>query len=285
MLNRMRNDAGQERQNQRAQQLFVALRPGGQHALRLLRIALGELDRLLHLLIAIRRHLLLLPDGRTVPSFREFGYKVMMLVEIFADFVCPWCWIGRRRLEQALQLRRDLPFEIAWRPFRLNPELPAEGMDRAAYLEAKFGRGDRIQGMHASMQRLGAELGLEFHFDRIQRTPNTLTAHRLVRLADRQSRADALAERLYAAYFRDGLDIGQTETLVELAEAAGLDRGEAKRFLDSDEELQTVAAMDAVARQNINGVPFFVFDRRYSLAGAQDPQAFLPVFDALRAET
>jgi predicted DsbA family dithiol-disulfide isomerase len=205
-----------------------------------------------------------------------------MLVEIFADFVCPWCWIGRHRFLQALGQRPDLPVELAWRPYRLNPNLPPEGMDRARYIAAKFGEGPRVDAMYTLLTQIGSELGLDFAWDRIERAPNTLAAHRLVRLADRSGLADAMVERLFTAYFREGADLGDPQSLALLAGETGLDAGEVARFLAGDEERAAVLAADGAARRHIDGVPYYVFDRRFALAGAQDSEAFLPVLDAIR---
>jgi predicted DsbA family dithiol-disulfide isomerase len=205
-----------------------------------------------------------------------------MLVEIFADFVCPWCWVGRQRLERALAGRRGPAAELAWRPFQLNPALPAEGVDRNSYLAAKFGSGPHLDNMTRMLAEAGSEVGLDFAFERIGRTPNTLAAHTLMRLADRHGLGHALSDRLFRAYFHDGIDIGDAVELVRLAVATGLDGGEAAAFLQHREERQLVAARDEAARRSISGVPYFVFDRRYALAGAQHEAAFLPVFDALR---
>lgn len=206
-----------------------------------------------------------------------------MLVEIFADFVCPWCWIGRHRFLHALERRPGMAIEIAWRPYRLNPSLPPEGMDRKLYIASKFGDGPRIDAMYAMMTRVGRELGLDFAWDRIERTPNTLLAHRLVRFAERSGRADALVEGLFGAYFRDGVDIGDEAALRDLAQQVGLDAREAATFLAGDDEQAAVVAADGAARRHVDGVPYYVFDRRFALAGAQDSEAFLPVFDAVRA--
>jgi predicted DsbA family dithiol-disulfide isomerase len=207
----------------------------------------------------------------------------VMLVEIFADFVCPWCWIGRHRFLQALNQRPGIQIEIAWRPYRLNPALPPEGMDRTLYVTSKFGDAPRVEAMYALMTRVGTELGLDFAWDRIERAPNTLLAHRLVRLAERAGLADAMVERLFAAYFRDGVDLGDADALARLASEIALEAGETARFLASDEDRAAVLAADGAARRHVDGVPYYVFDRRFALAGAQDSEAFLPVFDAVRA--
>jgi predicted DsbA family dithiol-disulfide isomerase len=208
-----------------------------------------------------------------------------MLIELFADFTCPWCFIGRRRLARACAQRPDLPIQIVWQPFQLNPELAPEGMDRAAYLRAKFSEPDRVRAMQGALEESGRKEGIRFAFDRIPRVPNTMDAHRLMRFATGSRREEQLAERLFSAHFELGEDIGSAEVLVECARSAGLDPTAAKDFLASGAERDAIAQMDELSRQGgIAGVPYFVFDRRYALAGAQEPAAFLPLFDALAAD-
>ena len=205
-----------------------------------------------------------------------------MLIEVFADFACPWCFIGRRRLARACAMRPDLPVRIVWQPFQLNPELPPAGVDRQLYLRAKFVDPERVRSMQTALEESGRKEGIAFAFERIRRVPNTLAAHRLMRFAARRQKEDGLAERLFSAYFENGKDIGDRSVLVWAAEAVGLEPQEASVFLASDAEYQSVASADEVSRQGgISGVPYFVFDRRYALAGAQEPVAFLPLFDAL----
>ncbi len=179
-------------------------------------------------------------------------------------------------------MRPDLPVHIVWQPFQLNPELPSGGVDRQLYLRAKFADPERIRSMQAALEESGRKEGIAFAFDRIRRVPNTLAAHRLMRFAGRFHKEDALAERLFSIYFELGEDIGDRTTLAAAAEAVGLDPSEASEFLASNAEYQSVASADELSRQGgVSGVPYFVFDRRYALAGAQEPIAFLPLFDAL----
>ena len=207
-----------------------------------------------------------------------------MLIEVFADFACPWCFIGRRRLARACALRPELPVQIVWQPFQLNPELPPDGVDRQLYLRAKFAEPDRVAAMQAALEESGRKEGIAFAFERIRRVPNTISAHRLMRFAGAARKEDALAEALFSAYFEEGRNIGDWEVLVACAEEAGLDADAVRRFLPSGAEHDAVAAADELSRQGgISGVPYFIFDRRYALAGAQEAAAFLPLFDALAA--
>jgi predicted DsbA family dithiol-disulfide isomerase len=203
-----------------------------------------------------------------------------MLVEIFSDLVCPWCYIGKRRLERALEERPGTILQKRWQPFELNPDLPAAGMDRMAYLAAKFGGLERARQIYGVIEETAARDGISLSFGRIRRTPNTLDAHRLVRFAMRGTNADRLVDLLFEAYFVEGLDIGDRDVLVAKAIEAGLDGAQAARFLERDDETMAVRAIEAGARQmGIQAVPCFVFNRRYALSGAQEPATFLPLLD------
>jgi predicted DsbA family dithiol-disulfide isomerase len=207
-----------------------------------------------------------------------------MLIEVVADFSCPWCFIGRRRMARALAQRPHLPIETLWQPFQLHPELPAEGVDRRAALRSRFGDMDRVRAMEGVLEESGGKDGIRFAFDAIRRIPNTLNAHRLMRLARRAERDLALADRLFSAYFEAGLDLGDREVLIACAAEIGIQPEAARAFLTGDAETASVTAIDQMARQSgISGVPYFIFDRRYALAGAQEPASFLPLFDALAA--
>ena len=206
-----------------------------------------------------------------------------MLIEIFSDTICPWCFIGKRRLERALAMRPELDVEIRWRAFQLNPWMPPDGMERAAYLQAKFGAQDATR-IYENIRGVGAGEGLDLRFDRIRRTPNTLDSHRLIRHAGAAGRQNEAVEALFSAYFLEGRDIGSRAVLAEIAGEAGLDREAARRFLDSDAEREAVSAEDTQARRiGIQGVPCFVLDRAYAVSGAQEPEYFLPLFDLVRS--
>jgi predicted DsbA family dithiol-disulfide isomerase len=206
----------------------------------------------------------------------------MMVIEIFADFCCPWSFIGRRRLARAWSQRAHLPFRVVWQPFRLNPDIPAGGIDRRTGAARYLHEISRIASLERALTVSGAKEGIAFAFDRIARIPNTMSAHRLMRFAARFGRQDPLADSLYSAYFEGGRDIGDCDTLIECAAAAGLEKDAAHAFLTGSDETANVAAMDLLARQGgIDGVPYFIFNRRFALAGAQEATTFLPLFDAI----
>jgi predicted DsbA family dithiol-disulfide isomerase len=203
-------------------------------------------------------------------------------IDVVSDVVCPWCYIGKRRLEAALARLRetdpDLPVEIRWHPFQLNPDLPAEGIDRRQYVEAKFGGPDRARQVYARVGAAGETVGIPFAFDAIVRQPNTLDAHRLIAWAQtrREGDAGALVEELFRAYFLEGRYVGDPEELVRVAAAAGYDPDDARKFLASDEMKDAVADADRRARSmGISGVPFFIFGGKTAVSGAQEPQALL----------
>jgi predicted DsbA family dithiol-disulfide isomerase len=204
----------------------------------------------------------------------------MIYVDIVSDTICPWCYIGKRRFERALDLSGRNDIAISWRPFQLNPDMPSEGMTRDDYVRAKFGGGDRPRQIYQAIAESGREAGIEFQFAKIRRTPNTVLSHRLIFWSATQEKQDEVVAALFKAYFEDGLDIGDLEMLVECAHRAGLDRELARAFLQSEEGRQEVVASDVYARRlGINGVPCFIVNRKYAVSGAQPPSAFVEVFN------
>src|SRR4029077_17367913 len=154
-----------------------------------------------------------------------------MRIDVVSDVICPWCFIGKRRLAQALQKRPEVEAEILWHPFQLNPDMPPEGMARDRYIAAKFGGGQHANRIYQNVTEVGATVGIPFHFERIQVTPSTRDAHRLIRRATEAGDADPLVEALFNAYFIEGRNIGDRVILAEIAQKAGLDGEEAARFL------------------------------------------------------
>ncbi|MFN7194746.1 MAG: DsbA family protein [Rhodospirillales bacterium] len=206
----------------------------------------------------------------------------MIRIDIVSDVICPWCFIGKRRLERALAAEAPGSIVVGWRPFQLNPDMPVEGMSRKDYLRAKFGTddgGERYKHVVAA----GLEEGIPFAFERMQRTPNTVRAHRLIRFAENHKAADAVVEALFTGYFAQARDIGDIEVLADIAGTAGLDAGEVRRYLASDEDDAIVRAEDKYARElGIQGVPCFVIERKYMLSGAQPAELFADVFRQVR---
>lgn len=209
-----------------------------------------------------------------------------MNIDIFSDPICPWCFIGKRRMERALAAR-DLVDRVTvrWRAFQLNPGMPAEGMPRESYLALKFGGADRARQIYEMIREAGADEGIDFAFDRIERTPNTVDAHRLIRFASRSRRDPAMVEALFRAYFLKGRDIGDTDVLSAIAGECELDPAEVRPFLDGSAERSDVLAEHEFAvKQNISGVPCFILEGRYAIVGAQQPDAFMPAFDLVEEE-
>ena len=204
-----------------------------------------------------------------------------MRIDVFSDVVCPWCFVGKRRLEQALDAAKITDAQVHWHAFQLNPDLPAEGADRRQYLETKFGPG-AIERIHARLDEAGKSAGIDFQFERIERSPNTLDAHRLLWLAGTQSRQGALKEALLRAYFLEGRDVGDRAVLADIAASVGID-ADIPAWLASDAGINEVREdLKQAARLQISGVPFFIFEGRLALAGAQPPEVFLQALDAAR---
>ncbi len=196
-------------------------------------------------------------------------------IEIHSDVICPWCWIGKRRLEQALAAFPAGTATVTWHPFQLNPGMPVEGMPRAEYRRRKFGSDEQVQALDARVTRVAADVGLPFDLPAQQRTPNTLAAHRLIWWAGQHGRQDALVESLFSAYFSAGLDVGDPAVLVRLAAGVGGDAGEAARFLSSDEGLREVQADENAARKRgAAGVPLFIINGHERVNGAQSATVF-----------
>jgi predicted DsbA family dithiol-disulfide isomerase len=200
-------------------------------------------------------------------------------IDVISDVVCPWCFIGKRRLESALELMRGrsnqtLDIEVVWHPFQLNSDLPAEGIERSEYIARKFG--PRAQDIYGRVSAVGRSVGIDFAFERIVRQPNTVAAHQLIAIAQDEGRQEEMVETLFQAYFLEGVDLTRTDSLLMLAERAGLPRETARLALEDDARRQAVAAADHQARAlGVSGVPFFIFDRRLAVSGAQEPEVLV----------
>lgn len=206
----------------------------------------------------------------------------VVTIDVYSDVICPWCYVGKRRLERALARLDDVQTHVTWRPFQLNPTMPKEGMDRTTYLEAKFGSLAAFRRLEEHILAAGLSEAIPFAFEKIVRTPNTFSAHRLIWYAGQQSCQDEVVDSLFRGYFEEGTDIGSSEALTRLAASAGLD---AERFLRSDEGVAEVKAEEAAGhRLGIRGVPYFVFNSRYAISGAQPAEEFVAAIQKVRAQ-
>lgn len=206
----------------------------------------------------------------------------MIPLEIYSDPICPWCYIGKARLDRALESRPDHPFDVRWQPFQLNPDMPQDGMDRAEYMALKFGDDQAVIAAHRPVIEAAEEAGLSLALPAITRTPNTLDAHRVIHWAGLEGRQSAMVSALFRAYFREGRDIGDRDTLLDLARQSGLDQSLIARLLASDADRVLIREADRMARaRGISGVPFFVIDGKYAVSGAQPVQVWQNVIDEL----
>lgn len=208
-----------------------------------------------------------------------------MLIEILSDTICPWCFIGKKRLEKALAMRPTVEYELQWRPYQLNPTMPAEGVDRYGYLTARFGTIDRAERNQERIRQAGVEEGIGFRFDRILRTPNSINSHRLIRHAQNAGLQEAVVESLYRAYFLDGQDIGNVGILADVGASHGMDRDDLLAYLASDRDRSQIQSEDEQARQlGVTGVPCYVIEDQYAVSGAQSPEVFVQIIDLVRQE-
>ncbi len=197
------------------------------------------------------------------------------------DTVCPWCYIGKRRMEQALALRPHVDIDLVWRPFLLNREIPADGIDRTAYLIRKFGSEARVRRVYGAIAQAGESVDIDFAFDRIDRTPNSVDSHRLIRYALLNGANPRIVETLFFEYFIEGLDIGRQDVLQEIGARDGLDGAAIGAYLNSEEDIDFVYDENRRAhRMGVNGVPAFVFNEKMVISGAQEPQILARMIDA-----
>jgi len=202
-------------------------------------------------------------------------------IEVYSDVVCPWCYVGKRRLERALdQLNGVVQTRITWRPFQLNPTMPKDGMDRATYLEAKFGSLDAFRQLEEHVLAAGEAERIPFAFEKVARASNTFLAHRLIWYAGQQGRQDAVVESLFRGYFTEGADIGSVSVLGQLAGRAGLAAAAVELFLQSEEGTTEVKAEEAAGhRLGIRGVPHFVLNQASGISGAQPVDVFVSAIE------
>ena len=194
-------------------------------------------------------------------------------IDVVSDVVCPWCFIGKRRLEKAIALKSEIPVEVHWRPYFLNDWVPREGMARDDYLTAKFGSPERYKGIAGRVQQAAADEGLTYAVDRISRQPNTTDAHRLIRWAEGIGKAAEMKQKLMDLYFTEGADLTNRAVLVQAAADVGLDPEDVRAALDSDKDVAEVEREAQSAKEaGIEGVPMFIFGGKFAVSGAQSPE-------------
>lgn len=205
---------------------------------------------------------------------------MQITVEVISDVICPWCFIGKRRMERAIALiNKDVEINVHWLPYQLNPGMPPEGISRKEYRIQKFGSWERSQELDANVSANGKDEGIDFRFDLIERTPNTVNAHRLIWLANKHGCQDAVVEAFFLAYFTNGRDLSDGQILVDVVDQAGISRKLAEDSLASNEGMAEIEAAKQLAQQvGVDGVPFYIINRRVALAGAQPTESFLAAF-------
>ena len=209
-----------------------------------------------------------------------------MKIDIISDTICPWCFIGKRRLERALRERPGIDADISWYPFQLNPEIPLDGIDRQIYLNIKFGGATNAEAVYNNVINAGASEDLDFNFTAINRTPNSLLSHRLIYFYRDNSYQNIISENLFRSYFFHGLDIGKLSNLVKISKDSGLNAIEIEEYLRSGNDTQLIRMQDKRSRElGISGVPCFIINDEFVVSGAQEPEVFLQVFDAAHEKT
>jgi len=208
-----------------------------------------------------------------------------MQLDVISDPVCPWCYVGKKRLEIALNARPGMPVDVAYRVFQLNPDMPREGMDRAEHMRKKFGDVRGPSAVLDALREAGRELGIEFNFKLIRRTPNTIDAHRLIRWSFSGGHQPKVVEIMFRRYFTQGEDISDHTVLLDIAYEAGMDAQLTGQLLAGDADIALIRSEDATARKmGIQGVPSYVIANKYLLVGAQEPELFVKALDTAYAE-
>jgi predicted DsbA family dithiol-disulfide isomerase len=203
-----------------------------------------------------------------------------MQIDFISDTICPWCFIGKRRLARAIAMRPNIPFDVRFRPYRLDPTVPKGGMDRDAYMTAKFGKNGGISEAQRVIAAEGAKEGIEFDFAAIRRMPNTLDSHRLIRWAELTGVQDDVVERLFAAYFENGQDIGDIRVLADIADLSGMEGAQIADRLESDQDAALVEREDRLAHEmGVTGVPAMIFANKVAASGAREPEVLAMVID------
>ncbi len=208
-----------------------------------------------------------------------------LAVEVISDVICPWCFVGKRRLEKAIAaFPGQHAVHVRWLPFQLNPKMPKEGISRKEYRTTKFGSWERSMELDAQVAQVGKSEGIHFDFEQIERTPNTVDAHRLIWLADQHECQNAVVEALFLAYFSEGREIGNRQALIQIGTEAGLGRHAVESMLNSKDGVESIKdAGELSQRHGVNSVPFFVINNKSTLSGAQQPETFLEAFILVRS--
>ena len=210
--------------------------------------------------------------------------KAALTLDVVSDSVCPWCYVGKRNLDAALAQITDLDVTVSWRPFQLDPTIPREGISRHDYMARKFGP-EKIKEIHTRLEGIGKTAGIGFAFDKIEKSPNTLNAHRLIRWSQASGKQTDVVESLFCAYFTQGKDIGAQTVLTDIARDFGLDAREIGAALQTDHDEKEVQEEIATAmRMGVSGVPFFIIAGRYGMSGAQPPDMLADVIRKAAAE-
>lgn len=209
----------------------------------------------------------------------------MIKLDVISDPVCPWCYIGKTNLARALEANPDHPFVIEWHPFQLNPDLPREGLDRKSYLERKFGGPEEAATIYSRIEEAAATAGLTIDWDAIETMPNTLDAHRVIHWAGIEGQQTPMVQRLFAAYWQEGRDIGDSDTLAELAGEVGMDSAAIRELLAGEADLEDIKARDEHARTHgVTGVPTFIIAQQHVVSGAQPPDLWGKVIEDINAQ-
>ena len=207
-------------------------------------------------------------------------------LDVLSDPICPWCYIGKTHLDKALEAEGDHPFVIEWHPFQLNPDMPEDGMDRREYLERKFGGKENAVKVYGQIADHAEQAGIEIDFAAIKRTPNTVNAHRLIHWAGIEGKQNDVVDALFSAYFKEGRDIGDIETLADIADGIGMDASVVTRLLKSDEDLSAIKDRDTHSREmGVNSVPTFIVGSRHAVPGAQPPELWQKVIKELKEQS
>jgi predicted DsbA family dithiol-disulfide isomerase len=203
-----------------------------------------------------------------------------MQIDFISDTVCPWCFIGKRRLARAMAMRPGIPFTVRYRPYQLDPTVPREGVDRAPYMTAKFGADAKLEEAYRAIAAEGVKEDIAFDWAAIVKRPNTINSHRLIRWAEAQGVQDDVVERLFIAYFENGEDIGDIRVLADIADLCGMNGGDIADLLETDTDTALVEREDKLAREmGVTGVPAMIFGNKIAVSGAREPDTLIMVID------